>query len=78
MTSAQALALTSTIIKNDTELAGPLLVLLETFLNARGDPMGEIVVRDVKRHLYARTSHSDAGMAKFISEAELDLSHLAA
>lgn len=78
MTSAQALVLTSKIIENDTELAGPLLVLVEACLNARGDPMGEVMARDVKRFLYAKTDHSDAGMAKFISEAEANLIQIAA
>ena len=69
MTSTQALALTSKIIENDSEIAAPLLILVEAVLNARGDPMGEVMATDVKRFLYSRTEHSDEGMARFISES---------
>lgn len=78
MTSAQAQALASNIIENDPEKAGSLLVLLDYFFKAKGEPMGEVVVRDVKQDLYRRTAHSSASMERFISEAESDLTHLAA
>ena len=78
MTSAQALALASKIIQNDPEIAAPLLVLADAFLSAHGDAMGEKMATDVKRFLYSKTEDSDRNMARFISEAGSDLSHLAA
>ena len=79
MTSTQGVAVASSIINPDPVIkAGPLLVLLDAFLNARGDPLAEVMVRDVKRFLYSQTEHSDEAMVGFISEAAKDLSHLAA
>lgn len=77
MTSSQALLLTSKIIENDSEIAAPLLILIDAVLNARGDPMGEVMAADVKRFLYCRTEHSDESMARFIAEAS-HLSNVAA
>lgn len=69
MTSTQALALTTQIIENDSEIAAPLLILVDAFLNARGDPMSEKMALDVKRYLYSKTEHSDDSMARFIAQA---------
>jgi hypothetical protein len=78
MTSTQTLQIARFVIENNPEKSGPLLVLLDVFLNARGDPMAEVVVRDVKRFLWSNTENSDAAMEKFICEAVTDSSHLAA
>lgn len=71
MTSIQALALTSKIIENDSEIAAPLLLLVDAVFNAGSDPVGEVMARDVKRFLYSKTDHSDEGMAQFIADASL-------
>jgi hypothetical protein len=78
MTSAQALSLASTVLKNNSEKAAPLLLLLNALLDARGDPLEESIVLDVKRYIYSRTEHSEQGMELFISEAAQDSSGLAA
>lgn len=79
MTSTHALLpLASKIIENNSEIAGPLLIFVTGLLKAKDDPMGEKTIFDVKRMLYSKTEHSEAGMERFISEGEEDLSHLAA
>ena len=78
MTSSQTLQIARFVIENNPEKSGQLLVLLDVFLNARGDPMAEVVVRDVKRFLWSNTENSDAAMEKFISEAVAGSSPLAA
>jgi hypothetical protein len=78
MTSTQIVQLAHIVIENNPEKAGHLLVLLDVFLNARGDPMAEVAVRDTKRFLWSNTESSDAAMEKFISEAVADSSPLAA
>lgn len=77
MTSTQALALTSKIIENDSEMAAPLLLLVDAVFKACNDPLGEVMARDVKRFLYSKTEHSDEGMAEFIANAS-ELSDVAA
>ena len=75
MTSTEGGTLASKALQGN---ATALLILLDAFFNARGDPMAEAVVGDVKRVVYSRTEHSENGMEQLISEAGKDLSHLAA
>lgn len=75
MTSAEGVALAKSSLQGNHTA---LLLLLDAFWQARGDPMAESMVGEVKRFVYSRTEHSDEGMEKLISEAGKDLSHLAA
>lgn len=68
MTSAHALELTSTIIKNDVDLAVPLLKLLNGLSLAREDPKWEEAMRQVMLFLYSKTPHCEEAMRKFISQ----------
>lgn len=78
MTSADGVALASKVLQGNLEVAGALLILLDAFYEARGDPLAEATVSEVKRLVYSKTQHSEAAMERFISEAGKDLSHLAA
>jgi hypothetical protein len=75
MTSAEGVALASKTFQGS---ATAFLVLLDAFLNARGDPLAEAMVGDVKRFVYSKTEHSESAMDRLISEAGKDLTHLAA
>lgn len=76
MSSLQVLA--TTILQNNTDKAGPLLLFVDALLTARGDPIGEAVVLDVKRFIYSKTEHSEQSMERFIAEASEKSSNLAA
>lgn len=78
MTSTQLLALTSELIENEIEKSGPLLIWADALLKLKGDPVGEVLISDVRKFLYSQTEHSEQGQAAFISEAESDSSPLAA
>lgn len=54
------------------------LILIDAVWNARGDPLAESMVLDVKKFVYGKTEHSENAMNDLISEAGKDLSHLAA
>lgn len=70
MTSTQALQLTQRIIRNDLDVSGPLLKLLDAFATARGDPLGEAMTRDVMLLLYSKTDHCEEKMREFISQEQ--------
>ena len=78
MTSTQGVKLACAVIENNPEKAAPFLILLEAVFIARGDPMGEVMVRDVKRYLFSQTENCDEAIERFISEAVSGSSHLAA
>jgi hypothetical protein len=75
MTSADGVALASKTLQGNPIA---FLLLLDAFLNARGDPLAEAMAGDVQRFVYSKTEHSDNAMQQLISEAGKDLSHLAA
>lgn len=66
MTSTRALELSAHIIKNDIDLAGPVLQLMNVALTARGDPDREATVRAVMLFLYSKTTHCEDAMEEFI------------
>lgn len=68
MTSSRALELTSRIIQNDVQISAPLICLLDAFLTAEKDPIGETMARDVLRFLYTKTEHCDNALSEFIEQ----------
>lgn len=78
MDSAHALKLTRDVIQNDPSRSGPLLILLGTIANARGDPLDEAVARDVMLYLYSQLDHCEESMRCFIAQQEPDQARLVA
>ena len=68
MTSAHALQLVETIIQNDLNLVSPLLTLLHTFRGSRGDPLGEAMMSDVVRALFAKSDRCELCMQELVNE----------
>lgn len=78
MDSAHALKLTRDIIQNDPSRSRPLLILLDTIANSRGDPLTEAVARDVMLFLYSQLDHCEESMRGFIAQEEPDQVQLVA
>lgn len=73
MTSDHALQLVDTIIQNDLGLVAPLLTLLYTFRGSRGDPLGEAMMSDVLRALFAKSDQCELYIKEMVDECVASL-----
>lgn len=69
MTSAQAITLAETVIRNDPQAIEPLLRLLYFFKSADRDPATEAIAADVLRRVYSQTEHYEKAFARFFDSS---------